>query len=329
MKRLLLLAFVSFTLFSFSQQLPQYSQYLRNQVMINPGAVGAYDFVDITLGGRYQWVGFDNSPKTAYAYVSTVLNKPRMRYNPSLRTSNGPVRNPQVSTGRLKHALGGQLVIDEYGAFRSFSANAVYAIHLPVTRSTNISFGTKVGISNNSFLQDRATVLTQMPGYTGPAATDNEFDSYVANQSNLNYLNIGLGFYYYGERFFAGISSDRLTQDLVAFGSGTADFEPNMHFNFSGGYKFDLNDNTTLMPAVLVKYMAPAPVSIEGSVQLEYKEWLWGGLSYRHADAVVGMVGCNVSEMFKIGYSYDFSISGLNKVNSGGHEVVLGIMLGR
>lgn len=329
MKLLITIISTFFVVQLYAQQLPQYSQYFRNQVMMNPGAYGMYDFTDITLGGRYQWVGFDNSPKTAYGYFSTVLNSKKSRYNPSLRTSNGPFRNPRVSTGKVKHALGGQIVIDEYGAFRQYSFAGVYAIHMPLTRTTNLSFGTKVGISNNSFLQERATVLTQMAGYNGPAMSDPEYDSYIANQSNLNYLDIGAGFYYYGDRFFVGVSSDQLTQDLVSFGSGTADFDPTMHFNFTGGYKFDLNDNVTLMPAVLIKYMKPAPLSIEGSLQFEYQEWLWFGLSYRHTDAVVGMVGCNISERFKFGYSYDFTISRLNQMNSGGHEVILGIMLGR
>ena len=61
----------------------------------------------------------------------------------------------------------------------------------------------------------------------------------------------------------------------------------------------------------------------------EYKEWLWAGVSYRHKDAVVGMVGLNINRMFKFGYSYDFNISRFRSYSAGGHELVLGIMLGR
>ena len=32
---------------------------------------------------------------------------------------------------------------------------------------------------------------------------------------------------------------------------------------------------------------------------------------YRHTDALIAMVGMNISQRFKVGYSYDFSISGL------------------
>lgn len=329
MHKILILIALGFAGNGFAQQLPQYSQYLRNTFMINPGAAGVYDFIDVTIGGRYQWAGFDNAPKTAYLYGSSPVPFNKVRYNPSLRTSAGPVRNPEIMTGKLKHAIGAQMVMDEYGAFRRMSFNGVYAIHLPVTKKHNLSFGTKLGISNNSFLQDRAVVLTQMPGYTGAPMTDTEYDTYIANNGNKNFLDIGAGFYFYSKDMFIGISADQLTRDMVAFGSGTANFDPNMHFMLTAGYKFPITENLTLMPALIGKYMTPAPLSIEGSLQLEYKEWLWTAFSYRHTDAVVIMVGGNISERFKFGYSFDYSLSEFNNYTKGGHEIILGLMLGR
>ena len=121
MKVKILLGLLAMSTCAIAQQLPQYSQFQRNQILSNPGAAGSYDFIDITIGGRYQWAGFKNSPKTVYAYGSSVISKPKVRFNPSLRTSNGPIRNPKVSTGRVKHALGGEVYMDEYGAFRKLS----------------------------------------------------------------------------------------------------------------------------------------------------------------------------------------------------------------
>lgn len=135
-----------------AQQIPQYSQYHRNQYLVNPAAAGVYDFVDITIGGRMQWVGFDNSPKTTYLYISSPLGNTKPRYNPGIRTSAGPIRNPEIHTGRLKHAIGGSFIADEYGAFRTFSGQVSYALHLPVARTYNLSFGMSAGLSNRSFL---------------------------------------------------------------------------------------------------------------------------------------------------------------------------------
>jgi hypothetical protein len=41
------------------------------------------------------------------------------------------------------------------------------------------------------------------------------------------------------------------------------------------------------------------------------------------------MAGLNINNKFKFGYSYDFSLSRFNNLSSGGHEIVLGLMLGR
>ena len=126
---------------------------------------------------------------------------------------------------------------------------------------------------------------------------------------------------------FIGVSADQLTRDFISFGNNPANFDPNIHFKATAGLKLPLNDNLTIMPAILAKYMAPAPISVEGTVQLEYKEWLWFGASYRSSNAIVAMAGLNISRRFKFGYSFDYSLSRFNEHSVGGHELVLGIML--
>ena len=322
MKKIIGLIALVITGYAQAQQLPQYSQYLRNQYMVNPAAAGVYDFVDITLGGRLQWTGFDNSPKTTYlAITSPVSAKPKVRYNPALRISNGPIRNPEIKTGKLKHAVGGQVILDQYGAFRKLYFGGTYALHIPVAKNYNLSFGTRLGLSNNTFIKDNAVTLTPV--------LDNTYQSYIAGGLNRYMMDLGVGLYFYSKNMFIGVAADELTRDLVTFGTGTPNFNTQIHYNATAGVKFPISDNLTLTPAVLAKMMTPAPLSIEGSLQLEYKEWLWMGASYRHQDAVVAMVGLNISEKFKFGYSYDFNVSRIKNYSTGGHELVLGLMLGR
>ena len=325
MKLLPLIVVLSGT-FCFGQQIPQFSQYHRNQYMVNPAAAGVYDFLDVTLGGRMQWVGVSNAPKSSYLYASSVLTTSKTRHNPSIRTSAGAFKNPEIHTGTLKHALGGMLVADQYGAFRQLRGAVTYAVHLPVARGYNLSFGTNLGVSNRSFLRDEAQVLTTL---TSSGTTDATYDQFVADQTAQNTMDLGLGLYFYSNELFVGLSADQITQDLVRFGNTVTNFDTRAHFQLTAGYKFPISDNLTLMPSMLAKYISPSPISIDATLQLEYKEWLWCGISYRHQDAVVAMLGLNVSDRFKFGYSYDFNISSLSNFSSGGHELVLGIMIGR
>ena len=326
MRKLFTLFMLLFAGSSFAQQIPQYSQYHRNQYLVNPAAAGVYDFVDITLGGRMQWVGFDNSPKTTYLYISSPIGQPTPKYNPGIRTSAGPIRNPEIKTGKLKHALGGNFVADQYGAYQTISGQVSYALHLPVARNYNLSFGMSAGLSNRSFRSENAQVLSAM---TGTGVVDQTYDNYVANSGAQNTLDLGAGLYFYSKNLFVGFAASQLSKDFVQFGNVQTYFDPRVYFQGTAGYKFPISDNLTLMPSVLAKYVASAPISIDGNLQLEYKEWLWFGLGYRNTDALIGMAGMNISEKFKIGYSYDFNVSRFNDYSSGGHELVLGLMLGR
>lgn len=310
-----------------AQQIPQYSQYQRNQFMVNPAAAGVYDFVDITLSGRWQWLGVDDSPKTSYlAFSVPVRFKPKY-YNPGIRTS-GPVQNPEIKTGKLKHTFGGQLLADQYGAFRKFSFSGTYALHVPMTKKINLSFGVKTGFSNNSFLASQAQVLNIMAPDQNQY-NDPTYDNFVQNQSNKYIMDIGAGLYLYSNQYFFGVAAEQLTKDMVEFGQGSANFDPQLHYSILGGYKLPLNNDFTVTPGFLVKYMSPAPLSIDINVQVEYNNWLWMTIGYRHTDAIILMAGVNISERFKFGYSYDFSVSRFNNYSSGGHELTLGLMLGR
>ncbi len=307
----------------FTQQIPQYSQYLRNQYMINPAAAGVYDFIDVTVGGRLQWVGFKDAPMSSYLSFTSPLKsiKNKSMYNPGLRISSGIVKNPEIKTGKLKHAVGSQLVVDQYGAFRKIQFSGSYAVHVPVSKDYNISFGTKLGLSNNAFLQDRAVVANSS------TIVDNTYSGFINNHGNINTMDLGVGFYFYSKKMFLGLAADQLSKNMVTFGAGTANFDPKIHFNITGGIKLPISTDLTISPAFLVKYMNPTKPSIESTAQLEYKEWLWTAISYRHKDAIIGMFGMNISDRFKIGYSYDFSINQFTNYSSGGHELILGIML--
>ena len=309
-----------------AQQIPQYSQFSRNQFMANPAAAGVYDFIDVTVSGRWQWVGVADAPRTSYLAFSVPLKFKPVSYNPGIRTSSGPSQQPEIKTGKLKHTVGGQLVADQYGAFTKFSFSGTYALHLPMTKKINLAFGIKAGVSNNSFNSDKAQVLSiinpNMP-------YDNTYAGFSANNANKNIMDLHSGLYLYGKRFYLGITGDQLTRDLVEFGTASANFNPQVHYNVIGGYTIPINEALSITPSVMAKYMYPAPISIDMNIIADYNKMFWFGLGYRHTDALIGLVGMNLSNKFKLGYSYDFSISKFNNYSSGGHELTLGIMLGR
>lgn len=316
--------------FSNAQQVPQYSQFLQNQYMVNPGATGVYDFMNISLGGRLQWAGLENAPKTTYLYFSAPAEKWRnasmTRTYGKIRRGNIRVRHPRVRYGSLVHAFGGSFVADQYGPFRQIKMMGTYALHLPLNRDYNLSFGTSLGLSNRSFLPENAQVLSVL---TNTGVFDQTYDTYAANQGAQNTMELDAGMYFHGKGGFFGISMNQLTKDFVQFGNRDFNFDPRMHLFVTGGVELELNNDLTITPAFLVKYVRPAPISVEVMAQLEFQERYWFAASYRHKDAIVANIGMYASNKFKLGYSFDLPITPIRRYSVGSHELVLTLMLGR
>jgi type IX secretion system PorP/SprF family membrane protein len=95
----------------------------------------------------------------------------------------------------------------------------------------------------------------------------------------------------------------------------------------SAGYKVYLGDDFAAMPSAMVKIVSPVPASIDVNMKLAYRDKFWMGASYRKDDAFSAMAGFNVGSFMNLGYSYDFTTSGLNTVSNGSHEIVLGVFL--
>ena len=326
MSRILVFVLLLFSVCSFGQQIPQYSQFSRNPFAINPAAAGVENAPQISLAGRWQWLGVDDGPRTTVLSFSMPLTIKPKYYNPGIRTSSGPIKINKDLSRNLKHCVGGQIIADQYGAFRKLALSGSYAIHFPVGEKNTFSVGLKAGLSNNAFLSSKAQVLNVLDN--SQLYTDNTYSNYISNQSNKYILDLGAGMYFYGQGFYVGFAAQQLTRDIVEFGVGSANFNPQVHYSLMGCYRWKLNNELTLKPNLLVKYMNPAPLSIDVNLQAEYKEWMWIGVGYRHTDAVIGMFGLQVNNRFKIGYSFDFSISRFKKYSSGGHELMLGLNLG-
>ena len=65
----------------------------------------------------------------------------------------------------------------------------------------------------------------------------------------------------------------------------------------------------------------------EASFKVYYSESVWGGLSYRTNNSLIGLVGLQVDNIF-FGYSFDWSFSDISNYSFGSHEITLTVKLG-
>jgi type IX secretion system PorP/SprF family membrane protein len=56
---------------------------------------------------------------------------------------------------------------------------------------------------------------------------------------------------------------------------------------------------------------------------LIYNKRIWGGVSYRLNAAIVGMLGIELKNGLRVGYSYDYATTDITHYNNGTHEILL------
>jgi type IX secretion system PorP/SprF family membrane protein len=94
-------------------------------------------------------------------------------------------------------------------------------------------------------------------------------------------------------------------------------------------YKFEVARDWDIIPAISAHYNG-STVNEEISLQVNYSKALWLGVSYRMSDlfvaeSIVPMIGFNITDYVRLGYSYDFNLTHLSNYISGTHELFLTI----
>src|ERR1700712_607269 len=71
------LYFVMFCVFGVpiaaAQQLPQYTQYVFNNYLLNPAVSGIENYTDAKLGYRSQWTGLNGAPVTSFLTINAPI----------------------------------------------------------------------------------------------------------------------------------------------------------------------------------------------------------------------------------------------------------------
>jgi type IX secretion system PorP/SprF family membrane protein len=257
-----------------AQQDPQFTHYMYNTMSVNPGYAGQRDVLSATALYRNQWVGIDGAPKTMTFGV------------------HSPLKNERIG-------LGLNIVSDQLGpsSETSVDANASYTIPLNKFGDLKLSFGIKAGI--HALNTDWSKGVFQNPD--------------VLYNENINLISptLGTGLYLHASNWYLGAAAPNVLTTNYYDDFKESITTERIHYFFIGGYVYDLNENTKLKPAFLVKAVSGAPIIADLSVNALLN------------DKFSGLAGFQISDGVFIGYSYDLTTTRLNNYNSGTHEITL------
>ena len=289
-----------------AQQQAQYSQYMNNNYILNPGTTGVEDYIDVKFSYRTQWTGLEGAPKTYYASASTSLGKWRSTPKRTIHDRRRPF-----------HAVGGLVYNDVTGPTSRTGAYLSYAYNLVLMPDLRLALGMSAGMQQ--FAVDGQQLHFFDPTTRAASAASRVLDGSV-------------GFWLYSSKFYVGISGAQLLGNQLNFSYGPNSLEAGTgntlkrHYFATAGVRVPINDDWSLVPSVLVKAVNPAPPSVDLNAKLKYQDLLWLGVSWRAFDSAVAMVGLSY-EQYTLGYSYDAGLTELAGYHGGSHEVLLGLRL--
>ena len=306
-----------------AQQIPLSSQPLSNAYFFNPAAAGVQGYIDVSLGGRQQWTGIDNAPRTYFLYANSALGKSGGKDFSYLSL---PVSNPayldQLDAGKIKvkHAIGGRVFSDSYGAFAETGAGIDYAIHLPLKEQLYLAFGLGLQFSNFFFDRDKATVLDP---------NDPTYDQFLSGKDSEFLINGRFGAYLYSDKLRIGYALNQLIpNDLGSSNSDQVYAGLKVHHFANLSYRFSLK-KSGLSPSFSTSFTANSPMSIYAGLLFDYQRKFLVSAAYRNDQSLVFGIGFTIVKIVRLSYTYDVPSSSLSNVSSGSHELLIKLMLNR
>lgn len=294
---LLLLPLFSFGLVLAAQQLPRYSMPWLDPVQFNPAYAGLDNSLSITGTYRSQWTGLEGQPV-------------------------GQRISAHLPVYYLSSGVGVEVEFDEIGArgLNSFGLSYNYQL---VRRQSVWS----IGLSARMLQLNLNGQLLRTPEgiYDDPSAIIHNDALLPTGNINDGSLSFGAGIFYQSENLEGGLSARNLNNPVIAFPG--IDYSLDQQYHAYLRARLDILTNWEVMPMAYAVVSGPQQQFSFGAT-IRYDENFFGGLAYRGhsgvtSDALVISGGLNISEKVTLAYAFDLTLSELQTVQDGSHEITL------
>jgi type IX secretion system PorP/SprF family membrane protein len=296
---LLMLTLGLLTLKAAKAQDAEFTQFYANPLYLNPAFAGSNICPRICINYRNEWPGI------AGTYVTTSASFDRFVY-------------------RIKSGIGVLVMNDQAGkgTLKTTNVSGIYSYQWRPNRNLSVNVGFKATYGQKTLDWSKLTFGDQIDERRGFVHTTNE----VEGVSKKSYVDFSAGLVAFTKLFYIGFAADHLTQPDEALLSGGQSKLP-MKFTGHAGAVIPIGDKsaeTSISPNILYQQQQDFR-QLNLGVYFT-KGVMVGGLWYRNSDAFIVLVGVQKGA-FKIGYSYDVTVSKLTNASAGSHELSLGMQL--
>ena len=290
-----------------------FSQFYANPLYLNPAFAGSQVAPRISMTYRAQWPGLVSAFTTVSASYDQYVND-------------------------LHGGIGVLLMTDRQGDHGMLSTNligAMYSFRFQVARDVYVNAALQASLVNNSLHWDEAymhfpdQILADL-GYS--------FSTHAVQPDNLSKWSVDFnaGALVFGRKWYAGLSVAHLTQPNQAFYS---EDPVKMKLTLHAGGLINVSEERRRQSSLGLGTPIISPnvvYQMQGGMHYFnyglYLDWMpfmvgvWFRNGIENADAFIFMAGVQ-QDYFKVGYSYDVTVSKLANNTAGAHEVTLGVLL--
>lgn len=296
-----------------------------NKFLLNPAVAGHEGYTSINLTARKQWAGLKESPGTVAISAQTrILKKSYMTRNRNPRKH----RRYKTRSGRV--GVGGYLFNDNIGVFNKLGFQGTYSYHLDLSRS-QLSFGASLTGMQFKIAKDRIITETDDPKIAGFSDRGYFFDS-------------NFGIYYSDRSLYAGFSTHNLFESYIRLNNWDADtarVRLRRQYMLMSGYRFSAIDFVFVEPSFNLRVAENVVSQLDINLTAYFKEDYWGGLAFRTGSSsriatetlggrgagIIIYGGARIEQVY-FGYSFDYTLSSIQRHTYGSHEIMVAIRLG-
>jgi type IX secretion system PorP/SprF family membrane protein len=272
-----------------AQQLTHWTYFTHNYLQYNPAAAGTTPCMDLKMGFRRQWRGFQGAPQTAFANIHGKIPPKKFNFI----------------------GLGGSMENDKAGPFSYTSLQVMAAYHMRMAKRYNLSAGLGLG-----FMQYHVNYGEMFLEFQAEeTAITNNYNKFVFPVFNT-------GVWLYRDDRFYGLSARNInSKDLNGLGTSKL----SSHWTFTHGRAIKLSKELVFKPAALLNYVARSRASIEAQALLEFRQKLSLGMAGRSGHGFSAIMKIAAFKYVSLAYSYDITANKLRLGGQGAHEFILGI----
>jgi len=281
---------------------PQFTQFYANPLYLNPAFAGSYGCPRFALNYRNEW------PQLSGNYVTYSAS-----YDQYFKNISG-------GFGVLAtHDQQGK------GTINTSMLGLIYSYHLKINRKWKMMFGARASWYQKFLDWDKLTFGDMIDPRRGFIYSTGD----VPRGGSRGFFDASAGFLIFNKHFFMGGSAHHLNEpnESMIIGDSKLPMRITGHAgaDIPLGGKSKYSNPTSIMPNIIYQYQ-------NGFQELNIGTYIkhngfTAGAWYRNRDAFILTLGVSTPK-FKVGYSYDVTISELNNgVSGGSHEVSMGIFL--